>query len=89
MIARETARSNRNLLLAAAALALAAALLFQLNARALYNLAFGPFALDRGALLARREREAPWRFFVTVPADDAYDTGIRTGSFAPAPACSC
>jgi len=70
-------RSNRNLLILCAAIALLLIGLAAFNARYLYNFFAGPLRIDRQTLLATSDPAALQRYWVTVEGDDVADTGFQ------------
>ena len=70
-------RSNRNLLILCAAIALLLIGLAAFNARYLYNFFAGPLRIDRQTLLATTDPAALQRYWVTVEGDDVADTGFQ------------
>ena len=70
-------RSNRNLLILCAAIALLLIGLAAFNARYLYNFFAGPLRIDRQTLLDTSDPAALQRYWVTVEGDDVADTGFQ------------
>src|SRR6266536_2459349 len=69
-------RSNRNLLILCAAIALLLIGLAAFNARYLYNFFAGPLRIDRQTLLDTTDPAALQRYWVMVEGDDVADTGF-------------
>ncbi|HEU4387035.1 MAG TPA: DUF6709 family protein [Blastocatellia bacterium] len=70
-------RSNRNLLLINAAIALAVVAVAAFNWRYLYNCVAGPFPVDVAALSSPNDTASLLRYFVTIEGDGVIDTGAR------------
>jgi hypothetical protein len=70
-------RSNRNQLILCVAGALLLVGLAALNTRYFYNFFFGPFSVDRQALLATTDAGALRQYFVKISGDRVLDTGAQ------------
>jgi hypothetical protein len=70
-------RSNRDTLLLCFVGGLLLAGFAALNTRYFYNFFWGPFPMDRKALLATADANALEQYFVTIKGDDVVDTGFQ------------
>jgi Family of unknown function (DUF6709) len=70
-------RSNRNLLILCATVALLLIGFAAFNVRYLYNFFAGPVTIDRQTLLATDDPATLQRYWVTVSGDEAIDTGFQ------------
>ena len=69
-------RTTHNLLFANLVLLAGVLVVVLLNGRYLYNYAYGPFSMDREALLSLKDPDALLNYWVTVQADRVTDTGV-------------
>src|SRR5262245_604957 len=75
LIGRQIRRSSRNLIIWNGLLLAAVIVFFAFTARYYYNFLFGPFTLDRDAVVKLKDDNLS-EYFVTVESDFCQDTGV-------------
>jgi Family of unknown function (DUF6709) len=75
LIGRQIRRSSRNLIIWNGLLLAGVIVFFSLTARCYYNFLFGPFPLDRDAVVKLKDDNLS-EYFVTVESDFCQDTGV-------------